>query len=488
MPLNNQIRRLAVIGAGPSGLASVKYLLEEKYFEQIDVFEQRSSVGGIWNYTPSSLKNEQLATAPQLTPHESLEKPIWGNKSGGAKEAIFISPLYDRLETNIPKELMRYSDKPFPKEAQLFPKHNTVKEYLDEYASDIRSLIQFQTQVKEVKLRDSKLSTWDLKTTNLHTGIDTIKTYDSVVVASGRFAVPYLPDIAGIKDWDKSYPGVISHSKLYDSPEIFRGKKVVVVGGAASGLDIGAQISEVSKGKILMSQQSESYLAVSAPSDRIIHPEIVEFLAPEKHDRAIRFANGHIEDEIDAIVFCTGYLYSYPFLSTLQPSVVTDGWRTRNVYQHMFYTEHPTLIFPELLQQAIPYPMAENQAAVFSRVLSGRLQLPKKAHMEKWEESEIVQKGEGKAFHVLQFPADVNHMNFLHDWAAKAEPRPGLVNNGNGKYGSYWGDRERWMRETFPEMRRAFIQLGEQRSDIKTIEELGTDFDAWKRNQVNGAV
>ncbi|CAI7666978.1 unnamed protein product [Penicillium palitans] len=484
MAITNHIRRVAVIGAGPSGLAAVKYLLAEKSFDQIEVFEQRSSVGGVWNYTPSSSKKGISTTVPQLTPHEPVEKPVWVDSAEG-REATFVSPLYDRLETNIPKELMRYSDQAFPLESQLFPKHRTVRQYLEDYAEDVKGLIQFETQVLEVKLEDETLSTWSLTTKNLPTGIDTTHTYDAVVVASGHFTVPHIPDISGIQAWDASYPGVISHSKFYNSPEPFQGKKVVVVGNSASGLDIGGQINEVSQGKLLLSQLSESYLAAPPNGDKIICPEIVEFLPSTTHDRGIKFADGRIEEHVDAIVFCTGYFYSYPFLSSLNPPAVTHGWRTMNVYQQLFYIDHPTLVFPVLSQRVIPFPMAENHAAVFSRVWSARLTLPPKDEMKAWEASEIEAKGDGKGFHLLPFPKDADYLNFLYDWAEKAEARPGLSNNGQGKLGTWWGERERWMRSNFPDIRRAFIQRGDERGEIKNLAELGFDFEEWKRQQVN---
>ena len=391
-----------------------------------------------------------------------------------------MSPLYDRLETNIPKELMRYSDKEWPADAQLFPKHPTVKQYLEEYAEDIKSHIQFETQVLDVNLQDEALSTWNLTTRNLQTGTDTTGTYDAVVVASGHFTVPYVPDISGIQIWDTTYPGAISHSKFYDSPEHFQGKKVVVVGSSASALDIGAQINEFSKGKLLVSQRSECWMAAPSADDKIICPEIVEFLSQATHDRGIQFADGRIEEHVDAIVFCTGYFYSYPFLSSLNPPAVTHGWRTMNVYQQLFYIEHPTLVFPVLSQRVIPFPMAENHAALFSRIWSVRLTLPSKEEMKAWESSEIDAKGDGKKFHLLPYPMDADYLNFLYDWAAKATPRPGLSNNGQGKLGTRWGERERWMRALFPEIRRTFVQRGNERCEIKTLKELGFVFEEWK--------
>jgi cation diffusion facilitator CzcD-associated flavoprotein CzcO len=461
-------------------------LLAEKHFDQIDVFEQRSSVGGAWNYSPSSCKRDVSITVPHLDPNEPVEKPTWVDRPDGMREAVFVSPVYDLLETNIPKELMRYAEKPFPPQTQLFPKHHTVKQYLEDYAEEVKNTVQFETQVVDVQLKDPSSSTWVVTTKNLRTSVAQADVYDAVVVASGHFTVPYLPDIPGIQNWDKSYPGAILHSKLYDSPEVFRNKKVVVVGSSASGLDIGAQINQVSMGKILASQKSDSYLSSSSPADKIICPEIVEFLSPASHDRAIRFADGRIEAQIDAIVFCTGYFYSFPFLSSLEPPVITHGWRTMNTYRHLFYIDHPTLAFPVLSQRVIPFPMAENQAAVFSRVWSGRLQLPSTEEMRTWENIEIAIKGDRKAYHVLPFPQDADYLNLLYDWAASAEPRKELDHNGQGKLGTHWGNRERWMRANFPDIRRAFVQKGDQRGQIRTLAELGFVFEEQKREQEQG--
>ncbi|KAJ5333845.1 uncharacterized protein N7506_007628 [Penicillium brevicompactum] len=477
----HSVRKVAVIGAGPSGLAAVKYLLAERHFERIDVFEQRSSVGGAWNYSPDTLKTPLSTTVPQLNPHEALEKPTWIGQVDSRREANFVSPIYDRLETNLPKDLMRYSDQAWPADTQLFPKHPTVKQYLEEYAEEIRNHIQFETQVVDVSFQSAGPENWIITTRNLQTRNDTVGTYDAVVVASGHFTVPHVPDIAGIQAWNLSYPGAISHSKFYDSPESFRGKKVVVVGSSASALDIGAQINEFSKGQLLVSQRTESWMAAASTDEKITCPEIAEFLPSATHDRGVRFVDGHIEEHIDSVVFCTGYFYSYPFLSSLNPPAVTHGWRTMNVYQQLFYIENPTLVFPVLSQRVIPFPMAENHAALFSRVWSGRLTLPPKEEMKAWEEAEIEAKGDGKNFHLLPYPMDADYLNLLYDWAAKATPRPGLPNNGQGKLGTRWGERERWMRALFPDIRRAFVQRGDERSKVKTLAEIGFVFEEWKQ-------
>lgn len=444
-------------------------------------------MGGVWNYCPGPLKLGLSASVPQLSPYEPLEKPIWTEQSEGLREANFVSPLYDRLETNIPKELMRYSDKAWPADAQLFPRHSTVKQYLEEYAEDVKNYIQFHTQVLDVSLENPATghspSNWKLTTRNLQSGKDTTNAYDAVVVASGHFTVPYVPEVEGIQGWNTAYPGIISHSKFYDSPEYFRGKKVIVVGSSASALDIGAQINECSQGRTSFSQRTQPWMSSASAEERAIYPEIIEFLPSTTHDRAVRFADGRIEEHLDHIVFCTGYFYSYPFLSSLSPPVVTHGWRTMNIYQQLFYIENPTLVFPVLSQRVIPFPMAENHAALFSRVWSGRLTLPSKQEMKAWEIAEVEAKGNGKKFHMLPYPMDADYLNHVYDWAEVATPRFGLSNNGKGKLGTRWSEKQRWMRALFPEIRRAFVQRGNERSQVKTLTELGFVFEMQREEE-----
>lgn len=482
MTISKQVSRIAVIGAGPSGLAAVKYLLAEKCFDKIDVFEKRSAAGGVWNYSSGALKKELPTPVPQLDPNGPLEDPVWSPTcpNDGASEVTFVSPIYDTLEANLPKELMRFSDKLFPDEEQVLPRHSVVKKYLHGYAEDVKELIQLETQVQDLRPNPSGASGWALTIRNLRTGDDKTDSYDAVVVASGHYDVTYLPDIPGIREWNKAYPKVISHSKHYDSPPIFRDKKAVVVGSSASAIDIGAQISEVSKGKLLVSERSESYLQPPPTTDKIYFPEIVEFLPSANYDRAIRFADGRIESEIDAIVFCTGYLYSFPFLSSLDPPVITDGRRTVNAYQHLFYTYNPTLVFPLMTQRIVPFPFAESQASVFARVWSGRLSLPSQAEMIAWEKNLVAEKGNGTFFHYLPYPQDADNINLLYNWAASAEKRSGLANDGAGKLPPLWGEKERWLRCHFPDIRKAFIEQGEARRNIRSVAELGYDYEQRK--------
>ncbi|KAL1644481.1 monooxygenase [Diplodia intermedia] len=492
-PLRFIARKVAVVGAGPCGLAALKYLSAEKKFEKLVAFEQRSSPGGLWNYTPEDRDDGSFAVPKTRPTKEDLDKPIWGTKpavngaingavvNDDAKEAKFISPVYEMLETNIPKQLMQYHDFAFPEESQLFPTHWTVDKYLKDYAKDVEHLIQFQTQVVAVKLLESKETgglveeQWSVTTKNIVTGALGVETFDAVVVANGHFYIPFIPEIYGIKEWHKAHPGNITHSKFYRTPDAFKDKKVVVVGNSASGLDIGKQIGGYCSLPLINSIKSESYMARGNASFKKEVPPIKRL---DPSTRTATFEDDTTESDIDAIVFCTGYLYSLPFLSDVQPPPVTDGSRVENTYQHVFYTPHPTLSFLVLNQRIIPFQTAEVQAAAVARALAGRLTLPPAAQMRAWELHTLAVNGDGNDFHTLAFPNDADYINTMHDWAATAE---GEGAPGVGKAPPRWSEWHYWCRERFPDIRAAFTGKGEERGNVRDLAEVGYDFAEWKK-------
>jgi len=76
-----------------------RYLEAEKQFTTIDVYEQRSTAGGVWNYTPENDTDATFAI-PSTTPDGGLEQAVWRDSSETnprvaqeGKKATFISPL-----------------------------------------------------------------------------------------------------------------------------------------------------------------------------------------------------------------------------------------------------------------------------------------------------------------------------------------------------------------------------------------------------------
>jgi hypothetical protein len=202
--------------------------------------------------------------------------------------------------------------------------------------------------------------------------------------------------------------------------------------------------------------------------DKISHigceevPEIVEFLPDQQ---GVLFKDGSIEKDIDYIVFCTGFLFGYPFLSNLNhdPShkIITSGRGVHGLYQHLFLIQHPTLVFPALNMKSVPWPLAEAQAAAFSVVWSNDLELPSDDEMEKW--SKELEEREGESLHV--YPAlgdDGKHINEFYDWIKKATHV--------GKEPPHWGGELFWQRIISAE---AKIKFEEEGCKAKTLAELG---------------
>lgn len=441
-------------------------------------------MGGVWNL--STTERSKKIPIPQIDPrYGSLPQDTSQGKKSATNGKLesedsleFESPLYDYLETNIPKQLMAYSDQAFDPNLPLFPGHTAVLDYLERYAQEVRHLIQFHTRVINVSQVHHQ---WSVTAQDVLSGSETTSIYDAVVVANGHYTVPYVPDIRGISIWNKANPGVIIHAKAYRRPEDFKGKKVIVVGNSASGSDIASQISRYCDQPLLLSSRTynEVFFQPMSDSQQDV-PEIVEFLSPTNHERGVKFKDGRVESNIDAVVFATGYFYSFRFLN-LPSSLVTNGFRTHNVYQHMFHIDYPTLAFPVLNLKVIPFPLVENQAAVIARVWSGRLCLPPTENMREWEQKRLEERGDGKAFHILKHPEDAEVLNALYDWARSASRVTGLENGGQGKLGTFWHEKQLWMRSNFPEIKAAFAKRGKERFNVKTLEELG--FEYVKRNE-----
>ena len=458
-----------------------RYLLAEDYFPIIHVFEQQASFGGVWNYT-----NELHGTIdiPQINPHQPLEDPVWRSpnpsQNGGDKDpvATFVSPMYEHLEANIPHLIMKHSDKALENN-QLFPSRETILTYLEEYAQDVQHLVHFETQVTNVHLQNQEgQDTWIVESKDLRTSNISSNTYDAVIVANGHYTVPSIPSMTGMEAWNEAYPGLITHSKHYRRPSPYTNKKVLIVGNSASGTDIASQIATVSLHPLLLSSHSKSELFPFSASYKQDVPEISEFLPPSQFNRAVRFANGKIETDLDAILFATGYHYSFPFLSSLTPSLSPTGARVENLYQHIFYIPSPSLAFIGLPSKIVPFRTFESQAALIARVWAGRLSLPPEEDMWEWEREVVKKRGEGRGFHVLPYPTDFEYHDSLVEWAERAEGE----GRGKGKERK-WDEKEYWARGRFPAIKAKFTERGEGRHEVKTMEELGFDYEVWKREQ-----
>ncbi|KAL8825427.1 MAG: hypothetical protein Q9170_007794 [Blastenia crenularia] len=470
---------IAIIGAGPSGLVAAKYLLAENKSFDITIFEQRDSVGGLWHYTPLSPKAQQ---------------PLNGHTNGSTDTAMDIitqelsklnTPMYEDLESNLPLAVMQFSDAPFPKSTQLFAKQELVLQYIRDYAEDLRSLIHLEHFVEEVRKADNR---WEI--TIRAKGAHTVakQQFDAVIVAvNGHTDWPLLPPIEGLDEWTKAYPDSVFHSVSYKNAQAFKNKvsssqpalfvnpssstnlslyltlfqRTLLVGVGPSGSDISRQIGSVSAHPVLVAQRETSPYYTPQSYTK----ELPGLISLSSSTRSAKFEDRTVENDIDAIMFCTGYAYTLPLVKDVAKKIEEEA-----LYQYIFRMETPTLAFMEMNEKIAPFPFAECQAAVLARVWSGRLSLPSVEEMEQWGKEIIEKRGVGRGFYALDPPADLEYMNEMYEWCCKAEGKD------RGKMPKFWGKKEWWERMMAAEMKKEFNQRGEERGKVEGYKELGFRF------------
>ena len=203
-------------------LTCCRYLLAENSFSEIVIYEQRDSVGGVWNYTPLSSGQHHVGQEDHInghTKHDAIDVVTAGLPN-------LNTPMYEGLETNLPHMLMQFSDTPFPKETQLFPKRETVMRYLQDYANEVIEMIRFNNQVTDVApIGDGDYHGWTVTTRAGSDGAKkTAQVFDAVVAANGHCDWPLLPNIDGLDEWSQTLPELLHHSVSYKNAMGFKNK------------------------------------------------------------------------------------------------------------------------------------------------------------------------------------------------------------------------------------------------------------------------
>ncbi|KAJ2993018.1 hypothetical protein HDV02_002712 [Globomyces sp. JEL0801] len=297
---------------------------------------------------------------------------------------ICVSAVYPTLTTNLPAELMAFRDFDFPKSTPMFPSHRSVFQYLKDYAAfkSVYQKIQLNTQVISVVLDPvGQVDSWVV--TIMEPQHSTTKTlrFDGVIICNGHFAYPNIPTINGIKD----FPKPISHSQTYRHPENYKDKNVLVLGASYSGRDIVRELSSVCKKVYLCIRQDEKRTIPTRCNENTITllPEIIDFHG----NGMIECKDGSIIDDVDEIIFATGYLYKYPFMEYRYGikgnGETTDGMNVHDLHLHLMDIDHPTLSFMGLPRSVVPFHLFEYQAEFLTAFFLEKLKLPSKLEMKR---------------------------------------------------------------------------------------------------------
>ncbi|KAH3670413.1 hypothetical protein OGAPHI_000928 [Ogataea philodendri] len=478
------VKSVAVIGGGPCGAATIKALLKEAAFSKIVGFERRAGTGGLWNYYDSN-KGPEPTKVPSTDPHrlDSIS-PI----RLASDKYVWPSAIYELMDTNVPYHIMEYSGFPFPKNSPLFPTKQQVLEYIQEYSKEVEPYIHFGTNVVSVKFRPDETHRWQvtyrkvcdataggLKESPDHP--DQTEEFDAVLVASGHYELPYVPEKPGLADWALKFPGSVSHSKNYRHPRQFENLdgNLVVVGNSASGSDLAYQLASYLNRKVYKSARSKSMLPGGSSDYIITVPDIASF---EPETKSIRFQDGTVVENVAHIIFATGFLRHYPFLDEINSSqtpIVTDGLRLHGLYKQCVSYNFPGLALIATPRYVLPTRLSETQAIWLAKIFQGQLELPSIEEMKQDELRTVELMGDSPKFHNLFYPDDVRYAKELNnqiystpDWDSKLAPVE-------------WNERDMQYRASATAMKEAYIRYrelnnGERVTDVDALRQ-GVEFE-----------
>ena len=189
--------------------------------------------------------------------------------------------------------------------------------------------------------------------------------------------MPQIPEIPNIN----KFQGRVTHSHFYRVPEPYKDRNVIVLGARASGRDIALEVSKVAK-KVMLSH-SGNHGSSPLPSN------ITEAQSIKEIDgcRRVVFMNGEVT-EADAIIYCTGYLFDFPFLDKTCGITVENG-KVSPVYKQLFNAYYPSMAFIGLGCIVCPFQLFSMQSRWIINVLSGEVNLPTTNEMLKDYHDEI---------------------------------------------------------------------------------------------------
>ncbi len=395
------MNEVAIIGAGPAGLAAARYLASEGFAPVL--FERGSTIGGQWS----------------------------GDRTR--------SGVWPSMRTNTSRILTAFSDLPHPDRAPTYPASHAIRDYLHEYAErfSLAPRVQLNTPVVSLE-RAADGRRWLVRTSSGE------RTYAHAVVATGAFHKWRIPDVPGLSSFSGS--GGVAHTYQYADADGFRGQRVLVAGGAISALEIASDLAMAGAAQVTVAAHRHRYvlpkLALGTPTGHIVftryHALAEEAFTADRVDRmytdvalrlggrpehygapaarptvaeagitlcqhflplvaegridvrpwvasvdgqSVRFADGHAA-EFDAILFGTGFDVHLPFLSPEVRDLLGLDAQHIELHRRTFPPAFPGLAFAGLWDQSGPYfPPIELQARWIAYSWSGAVPAPSREEM-----------------------------------------------------------------------------------------------------------
>lgn len=181
--------RIALIGAGPAGLAAARALSQRGL--PFTGFERHDEVGGLWDI--ASPWSAVYASAHLISSARRTEFAEW----------------------------------PMPAGTPDYPGHALLLDYLKTYAEQFDLRRHYRFGVEVVSATRASSGGWTLQF-----GDGSSECFSHLITATGTFSKPLWPKIPG------RFDGQLSHSAQYKQASLFAGKRVLIVGAGNSACDI----------------------------------------------------------------------------------------------------------------------------------------------------------------------------------------------------------------------------------------------------------
>ncbi|KAF8309305.1 FAD/NAD(P)-binding domain-containing protein [Clavulina sp. PMI_390] len=434
--LPNEIHRVAVIGAGPSGLQFTSTLINHGF--EVRMFERAPNPGGVWQYTDklpihASFPNRPIETMAYLPDIPDLLPATRVYEDGDEgltldwriREHWSPSPIWQNMTTTAPYQLTTLPDITYPKNTPWKVHQLDVTRHVRQYASSVglnsnddehANVTEYSTRVERVEKLPGSERRWTVtlrRMTPLRNGKLEVQwwqeQFDAVVTGNAaQNDAAWIPSIPGLDSWAHALPSALFHSREYRSPQRFVHKNVLILGGGLSGVGIANDLTGYARSVTVSTRNVgnvSSPLAIAMLEmfhKNVTHiPELKQFnnrpspVAANLQHASIALVNNTILSGYDAIILATGHRRSLPYLvgfhnssikgrdepETITAPIITDGTHLRSLHWTGHYINDPTLLF------STENPWVDGssayQAIGAARVWSGKARLPSIAKM--WE-------------------------------------------------------------------------------------------------------
>lgn len=340
--------RVAIVGAGPSGLAQLRAFQSAKArgedIPEIVCYEKQSDWGGLWNYTWRTGIDEHGEPV-----HGSMYRYLWSN---GPKEGLEFADY--SFEEHFGKQIASY-----PPRAVLW---DYTKGRVEK--AGVRDLVRFNTAVRRVTW-DEESELFTVIALDLVAQTESTETFDHVIVASGHFSVPNAPEFPGFDIFN----GRILHAHDFRDAREFVDKDLLLIGTSYSAEDIGSQCWKYGAKSITVSHRTAP-MGFAWPENWKEVP-----LLQKVEGNTATFADGSTA-RVDAIILCTGYQHHFPFLPDDLRLKTANRLATADLFKGVVWAHNPRMFYLGMQDQWYTFNMFDAQAWYVRDIIAGKIQVP----------------------------------------------------------------------------------------------------------------